>query len=419
MSLKNPFEPAILFDTSLYPRTYRTSLGWRLFLISLGGLIAAVSLLGIRYFGTGHEMKSPREVSIFVSLCFLFFLLGAYLVLAMLKSKLILTADTIELHDTFVTKSLLRSQIAGWRVVPTQYISTLEFTPRDPHGKKLKFASTFKRDAAFDSWLSTLPNLDAQQLEQSRTELEANQELGLTHEQRTERLAAAANYAKYLTWLSYAAAACGWFYPRPYTAAILVLSALPLAAILLGLRNKGVYQFDGRRNDARPSLAVPIMMPGFILALRALTDLSFLHWQQLLAPLLLVTAGLTVFIASADPNIAARRWPVLLLFILSLAYGSGVTALGDALLDHSRPQIFQTQVLFKRIDTGSRHTTWYLRLAPWGPQQQTSEVGVPRSFYSSVQLGQTVCVHYHPGALKIPWYLVARCPATPTTAQAP
>jgi len=412
MSLDNPIEPSVAFDPSLFPRTYQYSFGYRIFLGSLGASIAAAALLGIWYFGIGHESQTPQGSFLMVFLCLAFFLLGAYLLAALLQSKIILTADAIELHEPFVTKQLLRGQIAGWRIIPTQYISALEFTPRDSHLKKLKFGLTFTSDAAFDSWLATLPNLDAQELERSRAELESNQELGLTKEQRTVRLAAAANYAKYLTWFSYAAGAWGWFYPQPYSLVILILAALPLAAIFLGLRTKGVYQFEGRRNEARPSLAAPVICPGAVLSIRALYDLSFLHWQQLLSPILFVTVVLTALLASADPSIARRRWPLLTIFFLSAFYGLGATAMADALLDGSAPQIYQTQVLHKRISTG-RHTTWYLRLAPWGPQDQNSEVGVPRSLYSSVQPGQTVCAHYHPGALKIPWYVVSYCPTAP------
>ena len=409
MPPENAPEPIIEFDPSQFPRTYQSSLGWRIFLISLGTLIAAASLLGIWYFGTGHESQSAQGALIMVVVCLAFFILGAYLVVAMLKSKIILTADSIEVHEPFVTRHLLRSQIAGWRLLPTQYVSTLELTPRDPHAKKLKFALTVKPDTAFGSWLSTLSNLDAQDLADSVADLETNQELGFTEEQRSMSLAAAGRYAKYFTWITYAAAVWGWFYPRPYSLAIVILSALPLAAIFLGLRVKGVYQFDGSRNDARPSLALPVILPGAVLAIRTLYDLSFLRWQPLLAPILFVTAVLTVFIISADPNLARKRWPILAVFFLSTFYGLGATSLADALLDRSSPQVYQTEVLSKRVET-SRHTTWYLRLAPWGPQPQTSEVGVPRTLYSSVEPGQKVCVHYHPGALKVPWYLVTHCP---------
>ena len=416
MSLENPLDPSIPFDPSLYPRTYQSSLGYRVCLISLGALIAAAALLGLWYFATGHESKTLQSALIMVVICFAFFLLGAYLVVAMLKSKLILTADAIELQEPFVTKSLLRSQIAGWRVIPTQYISTLEFTPRDPSAKKLKFALTIKPDNAFASWLSTIPNLDAQELAESRAELESN--LGFTEEHRSERLASAATYAKYLNGITYAAAAWGWFYPRPYSPAILTLSALPIIAILLGRRAKGVYQFEGRRNDARPSLALPVILPGAVLAIRALYDLSFLHWQQLIAPGLFLSIALAAFITSADPGIARRRWPLLAVLFLSSFYGIGATALGDALLDHSAPQVYQTAVLNKHFSSG-RHTTWELKLAAWGPQPEISDVSVPRWLYASVQPGQTVCVHYHPGTINIPWYFVTHCPATPTAAQVP
>jgi hypothetical protein len=418
MSLENPLEPSIPFDPSLFPRTYQSSLGYRLLLISLGALLAAGSLLGLWYFGTGQEATSPQGTLILLVVCLAFFLLGAYLVVAMLKSKIILTADAIELHEPFVTKQLLRSQIAGWRVIPTQYVPTLEFTPRDPHAKKLKFAFTIKSDAAFQSWLATLRNLDAEELAESRAELETNQELGFTEEQRSDRLASAANCAKYLNFITYAAAAWGWFYPQPYSAAILVCSVLPLAAIFLGLRAKGVYQFDGRRNDVRPSLALPVIVPGAVLSIRALYDLSLLHWQKLVAPVLFVTIVLTAFIASADPSIARRRWPLLAIFLLSAFYGAGATTLANALLDRSEPQIYETKILHKHVSTG-RHTSWELELAPWGPQNQSAEVSVPRTLYNSVQPGDIVCIQYHPGTLKIPWYLVALCPATPNAAQAP
>jgi len=418
MSPQSAHEPPFSLDPSLFPRTYQSSLGYRIFLISVGALITAAALLGIWYFGTGHESLNAQGRLILVVVCLAFFLLGAYLVVAMLNSKLILTADAIVVREPFVTKQLLRSQIAGWRVIPTQYVSVLEFTPRDPHGKRLKFALTIKRDAPFDSWLSTLPNLDAKDREESLAELDANQELGLTHEHRSQRLGEAARHAQYLNWATWAVSGWGWFYPYPYSSVIFALSALPLAAVFLALRTKGVYQFEGRRNDVRPSLALPIVLPGATLAIRALSDLSFLHWQQLLSPILFVTVALTAFLVSSDPAIARKRWPILAILFLLAFYSSGVTAFADALLDRSAPHIYQTRVLSKHVSAG-RHTTWYLELAPWGPQDHNSEVGVPHLLYNSVQPGDTVCVHFHRGALKIPWYLVAHCPTAPNAAQVP
>ncbi|HXJ12447.1 MAG TPA: hypothetical protein VNH19_09260, partial [Candidatus Limnocylindrales bacterium] len=102
------------------------------------------------------------------------------------------------------------------------------------------------------------------------------------------------------------------------------------------------------------------------------------------------------------------RWSYLATLFIAVAYGGGVTAMTDTLLDRSLPRVFQTEVLNKRISSG-RSTTWYLRLAPWGPQAQPAEVSVHSSLYNSVQPGQIVCVSLYPGTLKILWFRVAHC----------
>ena len=122
---------------------------------------------------------------------------------------------------------------------------------------------------------------------------------------------------------------------------------------------------------------------------------------------------MTVLIATADPKSGKQRWLILATLFLAVAYGGGVTAMADALLDRSAPHVFQSEVLQKRI-SGGRSTTWYVRLAPWGPRDQPAEVSVHSSFYSSVQPGQIVCVYLYPGALKIPWFEIAHCPTEPS-----
>jgi hypothetical protein len=402
----------VTLDPSQFPRTYQSSLGYRLAFISLGLILAAASLLGIWFFATSRGETAPGASILLVALCLAFFLLGAYLILAMLKSKIILTADAIELRDPLVTKHMLRSQIAGWRVVPTQYIPTLELAPRDPHAKKIKFPLTIKLDEQFQVWLATLPNLDEHERSESFAHLEAQLDPSLTNDQREEILVKALKFSKCLTWATWLAAVWGWFYPRPYSLVILSLSAVPPIAIYAGLRAKGVYQFDGKRNDVRPSLAVPVITPGLVLGLRAISDLSFLHWQQLLSPIIVVTLAMTVLITAADPKSGKQRWLILATLLLAVAYGGGVTAMADALLDRSAPQVFQAEVLQKHISSG-RSTTWYLLLAPWGPQDHAADVSVSRSLYSSVQPGQIVCVHLYPGTLKIPWFQIAPCPNVP------
>ncbi len=399
-------------DPSLYPRTYTTSAGNRIFLLSLSCIAAGAGLLGTWYFATGHEMKSSRALYIFSLISFLFFLLGVYLAFVTIKYKIVLKTNAIELREIFTTKQLLRTQLAGWRIVPGQYISTLVLVPRDPSAAKIEIGLTIKTDSFFLDWLSAAPNLDETELEQSRSELESNLELGVTREQRSERIATARSVATWLNWIAWIAAVWGWFYPRPYWLVILVLSGLPIVAALIGLRSRGLYQFEGRRNDLRPSLASPVILPGAALAIRALSDLHFLHWQYLIPLAMIVCFAITAIITAADPIIRQRRWPVLTIFFLTVMYGSGVAAQADMFLDRSNPRRFSTEVLKKHVSRG-RSTSYMLTISPWGPQSTFTDVEVSARDYNSIQPGQSVCIYLFPGALRIPWYLVRPCPSQP------
>ena len=142
--------PTPQIDASLLPRTYRTSIGNRIFLPLVASANAVGGLLGMVYFGLGHEMKSPGERLFFVLVSFLFVVLGSYVLVYTFKSKIVLYADRIEWQGIKSARSLRREDIAGWRIIPTQYMSTLEVRPRSPGIKKLKVSLMLKRDEVFE-----------------------------------------------------------------------------------------------------------------------------------------------------------------------------------------------------------------------------------------------------------------------------
>jgi hypothetical protein len=396
-------------DTAVYPRTYTTSGGYRIVLLVMSSIAIGAGLLGTWYFATGHEMKSPSEPYVFslVSICF--FLLGAYLAVATIKSKIVLTTNAIDVHGIFITKQLLRSELVGWRIVPTQYFSTLVLVHRDPSVRKIKIALTMNADKFFLDWLSAAPNLDEAESEEFRAQLDANLEIGVTHEQRSERIATAQILASRLGWVAWAVTAWSWFYPRPYWLVALLLAGLPIVAVLIGLRSIGLYNFEGRRNDLRPSLAIPVIIPGAGLALLGISELHFLRWQDLIPMVTVFCLTITGLISVADPVLRQRRWPVLGILLIAFMDGSGAVAHADALLDRSSPRGFISRVVRKRVSTG-RSTSYRLTISPWGPQSDFTDVRVSARDYNAVQSGDPVCILLFPGALRISWYLVEPCP---------
>jgi len=407
-------EPPV-FNPALYPRAYKPSTGYLLFLGAVGCVCCAGGIAGIIYFGAGHEMENDRQKFIFVGLSALFLLLGIYLIGAVLTSRLILGPDFIEVKDFLSSKLLHRSDVAGFRILPTQYISTLVFQPRAAERKKLKIPLYFRTDRAFGQWFIDIPNLDHEDLGQSMAELEtvvARDSPGI--DATEERIAGAYRTVKALNWVTGVATVWAWFYPNPYPLAMLAAGVLPLVAIVLLARSRGLYQIEGRRNDARPSLAFAFIFPGCALAYRAIQDLHFLEWKPLILATVALAAILTVFLAQSDPHFHNRGVAAISIFFLGSMYCYGAIAHFDVLADRSSPATYQTQVLGKRADNG-RTTTYYLQVAPWGPRHHSDEIEVPRALYAAITPGQPVFIRLYSGALRLPWFSVSRIttPAPP------
>jgi len=405
-------EPPV-FNPALYPRTYKPSTGYLLFLGTVSVLCAAGGIAGIIYFGTGHEMTTMQSQLALVVLSFLFLLLGIYLITAVLTSRLTFGPDFIEVKDFLSSKLLRRSDIAGYRILPTQYISTLVFQPKAAERKKLKIPLYFRTDGAFGQWFISIPNLDHEDLGQSMAELEtvvARDTPGV--DATEERIAAAYRTVKTLNWVTGIATVWAWIYPNPYPLAMLAAGVLPLIVIVLLARSHGLYQIEGRRNDARPSLAFAFIFPGCALAYRAIQDLHFLEWKPLVLATLALAAILTIFLAQSDPHFHNRAAAAISIFFLGSMYCYGAIAHFDVLADRSAPATYQTQVVSKRADNG-RTTSYYLQLAPWGPRHGSEEVGVSRALYRAIAPGQPVSIRLYSGALHLPWFSVSPTTASP------
>ena len=394
------------FDASRYPRDYAPSLANRLIWISFGGLLAAVGILGVWYSLVAGDELGPKGPPLMITLSLLFVLLGGYLILYMALSKIILRPDAVEVQNPISRRTMLREEIGWRRFLPNT--STIGLLPRDKSQKKLKIAFFSKPDALFTAWFASIPDIDAAELVKSESEIASDVEFGLTPEQRSEQLASARTTARWLTRGALLISAWGVFYPRPYQLIMGILAAVPLLAVMLMLRSRGLYQIEGRRNDARPSLALPFLIPGCVLTIRALAGVDFLKWMPLFSLSLAGACALTLLIASADRRMRERRAVMGAIFLFATFYAFGVAAQADELLDRSTPQVFRVAVLSKRVSSG-KSTTYYLRVEPWGPKQDANDVSVPGRLYGVVLPKQTVCINLLQGALKIPWYFATAC----------
>lgn len=194
-----------------------------------------------------------------------------------------------------------------------------------------------------------------------------------------------------------------------YPALLALLAVLPWIAIGLVARFQPLYRFGVRRGDPHPDLTLPLMAPGLLLVLPVLSSIHTLDWK---GPLIVALAGgvaLAGAAARADPWFRQHRWNVLLVGLFACAYGYSAGMELNASADPTAARVYPVRVLAKHVTRGSKSTTRYLKIGPWGPFPQGEEVGVSAGRYRTTQPGDVVCMYLGSGALGIAWYRLGEC----------
>jgi hypothetical protein len=404
-------------EVSLQPRSYGVSPGWKLLLVTLGLLFGpgGIAALVFLVFLAPHGANEPIWLTLFLSaIAAGFAALGFYTALSALIYRVVLTADGVEVIEPFRRRQLLCREMSGRRMLrPQQGPPILVLVPKDETAKKLKISLMLKKDPAFDAWLAQLPDLDQEELDRSEREVAEALYQDQMPDERSAHITRLKQLAKWINGATIAVAIAAFALPDNHHLATATLIALPWVAVWLVARFQPLYRFGARRNDAHPDLTAPLIVPGLLLAARALTDAHTFDWS---GPLMLAFSGglaLSCAALRVDPWFRQQRWTAILTCIFLFAYGLGAGLEIDVLADSITPSVYRAQVLGKRVSRGSKSSTYYLRVGPWGPIAAADEISVPAARYATTRTGDTVCIYVGKGALRVPWYQLRDCPEYP------
>jgi len=398
---------------SQYPRVYRYAVGRRVFLYFFAAILAAIGAWMIAV-----PIRQPAAAGTWLLLGGAgLVLLGGVMAASTAVSKLILRADAIELVGLLRTRQLRRGELAGRRRQATRGGSILFLVPKA--GRAVPLDSGMPRDRLLDAWIDALPDLDLIEREASEAKLLADPAFGSNPRERLARLTRARQFSKVANGMAIALLAWAYLYPHPYTLAIGVLALLPWCAVLIVMLSRGLIAFDTRRNDARPNVAMLLLLPGIVLGLRAMLDVHVLDVMPVFVYGFIASLPLVLSAWMMAPKDSLKPWafPLTLLLLVAVPYGGGGLLLADVELDHQPAQAFPTQVLRKYISTG-KHSSPHLVLAPWGPRVMGEDISVNRAYYAHVDEGASVCMNLHPGAFGMRWYDMGDCVAD-AASQAP
>jgi hypothetical protein len=138
----------------------------------------------------------------------------------------------------------------------------------------------------------------------------------------------------------------------------------------------------------------------------------FVNLGPMILSMVVVSLALVAIFFSAAK--AGARGALVALLLFAGVYGFGSIAVADTEFDDSPPAAYTTTVVGGHVSHG-KSTSYYLRLAPWGPVAYPDDVSVSRALYDSTHLGDTVCTTLHSGSLHAPWFRLTACDDDPTS----
>jgi hypothetical protein len=401
-------DPAPVFDPAPYPRTYQASPLWSLVILASGCLVAAGAVCLAWFSLTG--ISGIGATVFLLALATVLFCLGLYGLLYGLRNQVILGPDGIEVTSPLGRRTLRRDGLRGLRMFRSgQGFDVVVLVPQDVGTGKLTIPLVLKTDQIFYAWFRGLANLDAEEALRSKAEILETFHPELPPAEWLRRLERQRMLGRWVNGVSVALMAAAFFFPDPMHLLFASLAALPWIAIILVAKLQPLYGFAGGRNDERVDLTMPVVLPGFVATLQAVSSFNTLEWQ---GPLLLAFAGgvaLTGVAARIDPSLRRQRWGVPLMGLLTCAYGYGTGLQLNALADHSTPRVYQVKVLDKHVSESSHLKSWDVTVEPWGPLAQPDDVSVSEAPYQRIRQGDTVCVLLRSGALQVAWYQLDTC----------
>jgi hypothetical protein len=312
----------------------------------------------------------------------------------------------IRYQGAFRVTELNFEDIAGYRILPTQYIQTLLITPKNKAHKKIQIGLTYERKSELLAWLAgNLKDLDHEEQISELADITMDPNLGFTKEHRLARLGSAKKCTKILTLVSFAAMALGFFRPDPYPVILGLLLILPALALLILLWFPGLVHFDGKKNSAYPNVAAAFMMPGLVLTLRAILDWHVVEWNGLWAPFITIGLMLTAAVYVCAKDVRKKPGKALIAACFAFPYAYGALIYFNCYYDRSEPLVYNSIVRDRHVSHG-KHTSYHLTLDPFIDNTPEREVDVPRSIYEQHEVGDAVRIYVFEGTLSIPWYFV-------------
>jgi hypothetical protein len=315
--------------------------------------------------------------------------------------------NSLTVTHAFWSRSVLLDDIEGFRQGERKSI----LLDRKSRRRALRVPGSIERRDELLEWMGQrYRNIDKEQAEQVTQEVLSDEKYGGTEEERAMRLARARKIMLYSAFVAPLLFVLIFVTPEPFALMMVLLLAIPLAAVGITWRYKGIFRLYSTKRKPYPTLLITVMFAeavAFIVLLKRFNIYTFT--QQFWIAVAVVTALVLVLWARACREAMAgennRVGIYFGLLVVAAVYSYNLVLFSNCVNDRAEPRLWRVQVERKHYSS-SKSTTYYLHLSSWGRFEDSAGVRVPYRFYHSVSIGDSVTVYVHSGRWGAPWYEV-------------
>lgn len=384
-----------LLEPAAYPRRYGARLYWKV--VGAGLLVAGLVLACFHVAGWFTAA------------------LGLLCLIDALRRELVLRVDAIEVQGLLRHRVVPRDHIEGWRTRPQVNglrPSTCLVIDR-AHGGDLRLDGAWQRDAAFDAWLTQLPDLDAADRDAAREAVLSDPNWGDARDVRWQHLERWQFFTRVAVYALMTLVIASMFWRRDLEVPLYYVALLPLAMMAATAASSGRLRIDISRTDLRPNVFRPLAVTCVLLAVREFSEIKLESWIAVLPAAALVGALLGGWAWSLSPRRLrdAHRWPVVPLLVV---YAGSALVLLNARLDLGGDTASEKAVVSSKHFSGGRWRLFALDLTPVDVRVDKQTYNVSLATYNNVSPGETVCLRHHPGRFGWAWSDIQPCGDSPS-----
>lgn len=390
-------------------KEYKMAKGWAIFIFIFAPLLIGlfsmpILLLFIPSWRT-NETADFFWFAIPVSIAMIGLMIAG--VADTIVSKVTLTEQSIDYKNILFRRSIKLTEVKGFRI-DDNYIY-IEAHP--PGVKRIKISTYFgKIGEIVDFLASNYPDLDELAAAKSYKNIIEDNTYGFSEMERQAQFKKAQTSAKVLNWGAGIVSAWTFFWPEPYTIAIVASMLFPIAAIALLKVFKGLIRIDEKKNSPYPSVLLAFFIPSAALLIRSIMDFNLIDYNKVWWLVLLMTAAIigVLFIGNQEFDWRKKQdvFTAIVIVAISAGYSYGALVCSNCVFDRSSATLFYAQVLGKSKSTG-KTTMYYLDLAPLNSAPIPNDVQVDKITYQRIMEGDSVKVLFLKGRWGIPWLEVS------------